>query len=57
MSHLSIQTKLDSLFKPALLRSKTCTISESSIDEKMYCLFIIFFHSLHPVVCQYNKIN
>jgi hypothetical protein len=33
MSHLSIQTKLDSFFKPALLCSKTSTTSESSIDE------------------------
>jgi hypothetical protein len=28
-----VQTKLDSFFKPALLRSKTSTISESSIAE------------------------
>jgi hypothetical protein len=27
------QTKLDSFFKPALLRSKTSTTSEPSIDE------------------------
>jgi hypothetical protein len=33
MSHLSVQTKLDSFYKPALLRSKTSTTSESSIDE------------------------
>jgi hypothetical protein len=33
MSHLSIQTKLDSFFKPALLHSKTSTTSESSVDE------------------------
>jgi hypothetical protein len=33
MSHLSVQTKLDSFFKPALLRAKTNTASESSIDE------------------------
>jgi hypothetical protein len=33
MSHLSVQTKLDSFFKPVLLRSKTSTASESSIDE------------------------
>jgi hypothetical protein len=32
-SHLSIQKKNDSFFKPALLRSKTSTTSESSIDE------------------------
>jgi hypothetical protein len=29
----SLQEKLDSFFKPALLRSKTSTTSESSIDE------------------------
>jgi hypothetical protein len=29
---LSVQTKLDSFFKPALLRSKTSTTSERSID-------------------------
>jgi hypothetical protein len=28
-----VQTKLDSFFKPALLHSKTSTISESSINE------------------------
>jgi hypothetical protein len=33
MSHLSVQTKLDSFFKPALFRSKTITTSEPSIDE------------------------
>jgi hypothetical protein len=33
MSRLSVQTKLDSFFKPALLRSETGTTSESSIDE------------------------
>jgi hypothetical protein len=33
MSHLSAQKKLDSFFKPALLRSKTSTIPESSLDE------------------------
>jgi hypothetical protein len=33
MSHLSVQTKLDSFFKAALLRSKTSTTSESSVDE------------------------
>jgi hypothetical protein len=29
----SVQTKPDSFFKPALLRSKTSTTSESTIDE------------------------
>jgi hypothetical protein len=29
----SVQAKLDSFFKPALLRSKVRTTSESSIDE------------------------
>jgi hypothetical protein len=29
----SVQTKLDSFFKPALLHSETSTTSESSIDE------------------------
>jgi hypothetical protein len=33
MSHWSIQTKLDISFKLASLRSKTSTISESSVDE------------------------
>jgi hypothetical protein len=33
MSHLPVQTKLDSFFKPALLHSKTSTTSEPSIDE------------------------
>jgi hypothetical protein len=33
MSHLSVQTKLDSFFKLALLCSKTSTTSESSINE------------------------
>jgi hypothetical protein len=33
MSHLSVQTKLDSFFKPVVIRSKTSTTSESSIDE------------------------
>jgi hypothetical protein len=32
MSHLSAQTKPDSLFKPALLRSETSKTSWSSID-------------------------
>jgi hypothetical protein len=30
---MSVQTKLESLFNPALLRSKTSTTSEFSIDE------------------------
>jgi hypothetical protein len=33
MSHLSVQTKLDSVFKPALLRSETSTTSEYFIDK------------------------
>jgi hypothetical protein len=33
MNHLSVQKKIDSFFKPALLRSETSTTSESSIDE------------------------
>jgi hypothetical protein len=33
MSHFSVHMKLDSFFKPSLLRSKTSTTSESSIDE------------------------
>jgi hypothetical protein len=36
MSHLSVKSKLDSFFKPALLPSKTNTTSESSIDEQIY---------------------
>jgi hypothetical protein len=67
MSHLSVQKKnLDNFFRPALLRSKTNTNSESSIDEKMYFLWflnkgsiVIFFSfssavfiSLHfPFIC------
>jgi hypothetical protein len=44
MSHLPVQTKIYRYFKPALLRSKTSTTSESSIDEYiyMYCLSIVF---------------
>jgi hypothetical protein len=33
MSHLSVQTKLDAFFKPALLCLKTSTTSESSSNE------------------------
>jgi hypothetical protein len=33
MSHLSVETKLDDFFKPALLLSKTGITSESSMDE------------------------
>jgi hypothetical protein len=33
MSHVSVQTKLDSSFKPASLSKKTSTTSESFIDE------------------------
>jgi hypothetical protein len=33
MSHLSVQTKLDSFFRPASLRSETSATSEPSIDE------------------------
>jgi hypothetical protein len=36
MGHLSVQTKLTSFFKCALLRSKTSTTSQSSIDEQMW---------------------
>jgi hypothetical protein len=32
LSHLSVQTKPDSFFKPALLRSKTSRTSEFSVD-------------------------
>jgi hypothetical protein len=38
----SVQAKLDSFFKPAVLRTKTRTASESSIDEYMYCRLIVF---------------
>jgi hypothetical protein len=41
MRHSSAQTKLDSFFKPELLRSKTSITSESSIDKYIYYLFII----------------
>jgi hypothetical protein len=33
MSHLSVQTNLDSFFKPALSRAETGTASQASIDE------------------------
>jgi hypothetical protein len=33
--------KTDSFFEPALLRLKTSKMSESSMDEKMYCLYIV----------------
>jgi hypothetical protein len=33
MSHLSVQRRLDSFFKPASLRSEISTTSESSVDE------------------------
>jgi hypothetical protein len=33
MSDLSVQTKLDGFFKPALLHYKTSKTSESSVDE------------------------
>jgi hypothetical protein len=42
MSNLSVQTKRDSFFEPALLGSKTSTASESSIDENVYRLFTVF---------------
>jgi vacuolar-type H+-ATPase subunit I/STV1 len=35
----SVQTKMHSFFKPALLRSKTSKISESSINEQMCVLY------------------
>jgi hypothetical protein len=40
MSRLSVQTKLDSFFKPALLRSKTSTTSESPVGEQKFYLFV-----------------
>jgi hypothetical protein len=33
MSHLSVETKLDSFVKPALLRSKQVQLLSPSIDE------------------------
>jgi hypothetical protein len=33
MNHLFVQKKLESFFKPALLRSKPSTTSESSVNE------------------------
>jgi hypothetical protein len=42
MSHLSVQTKLESFFKPALLCSETSTNCESFIDEEIYHLFMYF---------------
>jgi hypothetical protein len=35
---LSVQTKLDSFFRPASSRSETSTASESSVDEYVHCL-------------------
>jgi hypothetical protein len=43
----SVQTKLDSFFKPASLRSKTSTTFEPSMDEKMYYLFAVFKKGLY----------
>jgi hypothetical protein len=37
VSHLSVQTKLDSFFKPALLRSRTSTTSESCKSKVVPC--------------------
>jgi hypothetical protein len=42
MSLFSVQVKLDSFFKPALLRSKTSRTSESSVDEKNVLSFYSF---------------
>jgi hypothetical protein len=51
MSHLSVHTKLDTFFNPALLRLKTSTTSEPSVDEHMYCLFLKFFsYILHILI-------
>jgi hypothetical protein len=38
MNQLSVEIKLGSFLKPTLLRSKTSTASESSVDERMYSL-------------------
>jgi hypothetical protein len=47
MSHLSVQTKLYSFLKPALLRSKASTNSDFSIDENMYRLLKDFNYRLY----------
>jgi hypothetical protein len=63
MSHLFIWTELASFFNPTLLRSKINTISEASIDEQIYCLFVvlskgstvicfIYFHQHYLYHCQ-----
>jgi hypothetical protein len=43
MTHLSVQTEPDSFFEPALLRSKTSTTFDSSIED----LFIGFKQRLY----------
>jgi hypothetical protein len=35
VSHLSVQTKRESFFEPALIRPKTSKTPEYSIDEQM----------------------
>jgi hypothetical protein len=42
VNQLSVQTKLDGFFKPALLRTKTSKTSEPSIDEYISSIFIVF---------------
>jgi hypothetical protein len=51
MSHLSVQKKLDSFFKRALLRSERSTASESSIDEQICCHFIVFNKGSTVIFC------
>jgi hypothetical protein len=41
-SRLSGQTKPDSLFKPALLRSETSTASEAFVGEYIYVAYVAF---------------
>jgi hypothetical protein len=64
MRPLSFQAELVSFFRPTLLRSKTSTTSESSIDKcvlfivlskastVIFCYFLQLHMSLHfPLIC------
>jgi hypothetical protein len=56
MSHVSVQTKLDRFFTPALLRSKTCAASESSIIEYMYWLLSIYL-SIYLSISRWDSLD
>jgi hypothetical protein len=40
-NRLSVKTKRDGFSKPALLRLKASSASESSVSEYMFCLFTL----------------